>query len=91
VDPDEEQKRLSHAVAPEYPDAARQAGIEGDVTMRVVVGPDGAVNGIKLLSGDPALARAAMESVAQWRYAPALLDGWPVSVATTVTVAFRLH
>jgi TonB family protein len=91
VDPHEEQKRLSHAVAPEYPDAARQAGIEGDVTMRVVVGPDGAVNGLKLLSGDPALARAAMESVAQWRYAPALLDGWPVSVVTTVTVAFRLH
>jgi TonB family protein len=91
VDPDEEQKRLSHAVAPEYPDAARQAGIEGEVTMRVVVGPDGAVNGIKLLIGDPALARAAMESVAQWRYVPALLDGWPVSVVTTVTVAFRLH
>jgi TonB family protein len=91
VDPDEEQKRLSHAVAPEYPDAARQAGIEGDVTMRVVVGPDGAVNGIKLLSGNASLARAAMESVAQWHYAPTLLDGWPVSVVTTVTVAFRLH
>ncbi len=91
VDPDEEQKRLSHAVAPEYPEAARQAGIEGDVSLRVIIGPDGAVNGIRLLSGDPALARAAMESVAQWRYAPALLDGWPVSVVTTVTLAFRLH
>jgi len=32
-----------------------------------------------------------MEGVAQWHYAPALLDGWPVSVVTTVTVAFRLH
>ena len=32
VDPDEQQKRLSHAVAPEYPEAARQAGIEGEVS-----------------------------------------------------------
>ena len=91
VDPDEQQKRLSHAVAPEYPEAAREAGIEGEVSLRVIIGPDGAVNEVKFLSGEPALARAAMEGVAQWHYAPALLDGWPVSVVTTVTVAFRLH
>jgi len=91
VDPEEEQKRLSHSVAPAYPDIARDAGIEGDVTLRLIIGEDGAVNEIKVLSGEPVLARAASEAVAQWRYAPALLDGWPVSVVTTVTLAFRLR
>ncbi len=91
VDPEEQQKRLSHSVAPAYPDVAREAGIEGDVTLRLIIGEDGAVNEIKVLNGEPVLARAATEAVAQWRYAPALLDGWPVSVVTTVTVAFRLR
>ena len=91
VAPDEQQKRLSHAVTPVYPDVARDAGIEGDVTLRLIIGEDGAVNEIKVLSGEPVLARAATEAVAQWRYAPALLDGWQVSVVTTVTLAFRLR
>jgi len=91
VDPEEQQKRLSHSVAPAYPDVARDAGIEGDVTLRLIIGEDGAVNEIKILGGEPVLARAATEAVAQWRYAPALLDGWPVSVVTTVTLAFRLR
>ena len=91
VAPDEQQKRLSHSVVPVYPDVARDAGIEGDVTLRLIIGEDGAVNEIKVLSGEPVLARAATEAVAQWRYAPALLDGWQVSVVTTVTLAFRLR
>lgn len=91
VDADEQQKRLSHSVAPAYPDVARDAGIEGDVTLRLIIGADGTVDEVKVLSGEPVLARAAAEAVAQWRYAPALLDAWPVSVVTTVTVAFRLR
>jgi outer membrane biosynthesis protein TonB len=49
------------------------------------------VKDIRTLSGDAELARAAVEAVAQWQYAPALLDGKPVSVVTTVTLAFRLR
>ena len=91
VSPDEQQKRLLASVAPAYPDAARAAGIEGDVTLRVTIGADGNVKDIDPLSGHSALVRAAMQAVAQWRYAPALLDGWPVSVVTNVTIAFRLR
>ena len=70
---------------------AQQAGIEGDVTLRVVVAPDGTVNDVRLVAGDPVLARAAADAVEQWHYTPALLDGRPVSVVTTVTLAFRLR
>ena len=91
VAPEEQQKRLAQAVRPEYPEAARQAGLEGDVTLRVVIGPDGGVREVRALAGDAELARAAVNAVAQWRYAPALLDGLPVNVITTVTLAFRLR
>ena len=91
VDPVDQQKRLSQAVAPNYPDVARWAGIEGEVTLRIFIGADGRVRSIEPLSGPPVLARAAMRAVEQWCYAPALVDRHPVAVVTTVTLAFRLH
>ena len=91
VDPADQQKRLVNSIVPEYPDVARLAGIEGDVTLRIFVGRDGTIRGITPVSGPPVLARAAMHAVEHWRYAPALIAGSPVGVVTTVTLAFRLH
>ncbi len=91
VEPAEQDRRLTHAIAPQYPEVARLAGIEGDVTLRVLVDEDGTIRDIATLSGPPVLARAAVRAVEQWRYAPVLVDGHPVGVVTTVTLAFRLH
>lgn len=91
VEPAEQQKRLIRAVAPEYPDVARLAGIEGDVTLRILIGEDGTIRDIAPVSGPPVLARAAVRAVEQWRYARVLVDGHPVGVVSTVTLAFRLH
>lgn len=91
VDPADQQKRLINSVAPEYPEVARLAGIEGDVTLRIFVAHDGAIRDIAPVSGPPVLVRAAMHAVEKWRYAPALVDGRPVGVVSTVTLAFRLR
>jgi protein TonB len=91
VDPSEQQSRLIHSVAPEYPEVARLAGIDGDVLLRIFVGRDGTVRDMDPVSGPSVLARAAMRAVEQWRYAPALVNGHPVGVITSVTLAFRLH
>ena len=91
VAPAEQQSRMVRSVPPEYPEIARQAGVEGDVTLRVVIGKDGAVEDVVPLSGDPVLARAAMEAIERWRYSPELLGGRPIGVVTTVTLAFRLR
>ncbi len=91
VEPAEQEGRLTHTVAPQYPDVARLAGIEGDVTLRILVDEDGTIRDIAPVSGPPVLARAAVRAVEQWRYAPVLVDGHPVGVVTTVTLAFRLH
>jgi TonB family protein len=90
VDADEQQKKLVSQVAPEYPDVARQAGVDGTVTLRVEIGQDGTVDDIETISGPPLLVRAAEEAVAQWRYAPTLVDGDPVNVVTTVSLEFHL-
>ena len=91
VEPAGQQRRLIRSIAPEYPDVARLAGIEGDVTLRILVSEDGTIGDITPLSGPPVLARAAIRAVAHWRYAPVLVDGRPVGVVSTVTLAFRLH
>lgn len=91
VEPADLERLLIHSIAPEYPDVARLAGIEGDVTLRILVGEDGTIRDITPLSGPPILARAAVRAVEQWRYVPVLVDGHPVGVVSTVTLAFRLH
>ncbi|HUK29844.1 MAG TPA: TonB family protein [Candidatus Acidoferrum sp.] len=87
----EQQKRLIHDVRPVYPDVARNAGIEGTVSMRVLIGKEGNVDQISVISGEQALNDAAVSAVRQWRYQPLLLDGKPVPVVTTVNLEFRLH
>ena len=91
VDADEMQKHLERSVAPVYPEVARQAGIEGDVVLRVYVSSSGRVTDMKILDGAPILARAAVEAVQQWQYQAPRMNGRPANVVTTLVVSFRLH
>jgi TonB family protein len=91
VDADEMQKHLEHSVAPVYPNVARQAGVEGDVALRVYVSSDGRVTDLTILDGQPILARAAVEAVRQWQYQALKINGRPANVVTTLIVAFRLQ
>jgi TonB family protein len=90
VDAGEMQNHLEHSVAPVYPEVARSAGIEGDVTLRVYVSGDGHVTNLSVLDGPPILARAAVEAVQQWQYQAPVINGRPANVVTTLVVAFRL-
>jgi len=81
---------LTYRVEPQYPDAARQEHIQGPVLLRVMVGKDGGVQQVQLLSGDPKLAAAASTAVVQWRFKPLLRAGRPVEFETQITVDFKL-
>jgi protein TonB len=59
--------------------------------LRATISSDGTVRDVQVLSGDPVLARAAQEAVAQWRFRPTLLNGVAVEVITFVTVNFHLN
>lgn len=79
-------------VEPAYPRVARAAGIEGRVVLRAVVGIDGSVERVQVVSSPhPLLAEAAEEAVMQWRYRPAGWQGRPVRVWFTVRVDFVLR
>jgi periplasmic protein TonB len=75
---------------PNYPPLARQARIQGTVVLHAVIGKDGAIENLTLVSGHPMLAPAAIDAVKQWKYKPYLLNGEPVEVDTEVQVNFTL-
>lgn len=81
---------LVHAVKPVYPPLARQARIQGTVMLQAVIGKDGRIENLQVMSGHPMLSPAAMEAVRQWRYRPYTLNGEPVEVETEITVNFVL-
>jgi TonB family protein len=85
-----QQAKLLVKVQPVYPPAAKAQGIEGMVVLQAIVGKDGKVENLVVLSGDPALAAAALEAVRQWQYQTTLLNGDPVEVVTEIQVNFTL-
>ena len=81
---------LVHEVKPLYPPLARQARIQGSVMLQAIIGKDGRIENLRVISGHPMLAPAAIEAVKQWRYRPYTLNRQPVEVETQITVNFLL-
>lgn len=80
-------------VRPTYPESMREAGLSGVVPLEAVIGTDGAVSLVRVLSAQvhPDLALAAADAVRQWRFTPTLLNGQPVEVVMSVSVQFDLR
>jgi len=86
-----QEANLISKVMPAYPPLARTTRIQGHVILDVAIGTDGSVIEMKLVSGHPLLAPAAMDAVRQWKYKPTMLNGAPVEVQTSVDVNFTLQ
>jgi TonB family protein len=82
--------RVRNKVPPVYPEAARQARIEGVVRLHVIITKDGTITQMEVLSGHPLLVQAALDAVRKWVYEPTLLEGKPVEVDTEIAVFFQL-
>ncbi len=82
---------LTRRVQPDYPPIAKAIRLSGSVLLRAVIGTDGEVHEIEVLSGNPILAEAARAAVRQWRYRPTMLNGQTVEVETQITVNFVLE
>jgi periplasmic protein TonB len=81
---------LIRDITPQYPPEAGRARLEGMVVLLAVIGTDGSVKDVRVESGLPILAQAAMDAVKQWRYKPYLVDGEPVEVDSRITINFTL-
>jgi protein TonB len=84
------QGMVLHKVQPTYPPLARTARVQGSVILAAVIGKDGTIQNLHVISGHPLLTQAALDAVRQWRYRPYILNGEPVEVDTQVTVNFTL-
>jgi len=78
-------------VEPPYPQLAKATRTQGAVTMHAVIGRDGSIENLQLLSGHPLLVRAALDAVSQWRFRPYVLNGQPIEVETEITINFILE
>jgi len=80
--------KLVRSTPPVYPEQARQSAISGDVRLSAVIGRDGTIEQLVVLSGHPLLIPSALEAVKQWVYQPTELNGSPVEVVTEIIISF---
>ena len=81
--------KLIRKVLPHYPDLARRAGVAGDVVLTGIIGTDGKLKNLKIISGSPMLREEAVAAARQWRYTPYMLGGKPVETETHITINFH--
>lgn len=75
---------------PVYPPIAKQIRLQGDVSIEVMIAPDGHVESARVVSGHPVLADKAREAALGWRFQPTLLNQTPVRVTGVIVFVFKL-
>jgi len=91
IDKDEMNKKLRVRSRPRYPESAKRERLSGLVKLSVVIGVDGAIADILILSGPPALVAATLEAVKAWRYEITVFQGTPVEVETIIEADFAIR
>ncbi len=81
---------VSQPVRPGYPVLARQMKVQGSVILQALIGRDGTIQDLHVLSGPPILAAAAREAVRQWRFKPHYMNDEPVETQANITVNFTI-
>lgn len=81
---------VAHSVRPGYPMLARQMKVEGSVILLALIGRDGLIQDLRVLSGPPILANAAEEAVRQWHFKPHFQGSEAVETQARITVNFTI-
>jgi TonB family protein len=82
---------LIHRVEPLYPVLAQQTHREGRAELRAIIGTDGTIRSLQVVSGDPLFLVSAREAVQQWKYKPTYLNGQAVEIDTFITVVYTIQ
>jgi protein TonB len=80
-------------VPPAYPQRAKQAKLEGSVTMAVTIRPDGTVADVEVLESDPPrlFDQAAIQAMQRWKFRPKIVNGKPEAQRARQTIEFTLN
>ncbi|MGD0417186.1 MAG: energy transducer TonB [Terriglobales bacterium] len=82
----EVQRKIVNKVDAVYPELARKLQISGTVRLEAVVEPNGKLKLTQVIGGNPVLAKAAVEAIEKWKWAPA-----PQETKELVVIYFRPH
>ena len=94
-----ERERLTSAAAPELrqtidsnlPLLGQHMRVQGSVILQALVGADGNIENLRVVSGPAILTAAAQQAVRQWRFKPYLQNGQPVETKARITVNFSIR
>lgn len=73
-----------------YPALAQHMNVQGSVVLQAVIGTDGVIQNLRVLSGPAILSSAARQAVLEWRFKPVLQGGQPVETKAKITVNFTI-
>ena len=81
---------VSRPVKPGYPLLARQMKVQGSVILQALIGRNGLIQDLRVVSGPPILASAAQEAVKQWHFKPHYQGAEAVETQARITVNFTI-
>jgi TonB family protein len=83
---------LIKKVNPSYPESERRGRVQGTVAIYAVIGVDGSLHDLRIVSGvSPGLNKASLDAVQQWRYEPSTCQDTPVEVESVIQVDYSLR
>jgi TonB family protein len=82
---------LHQAVDASYPLLGPRMKVQGSVVLQAVIGSDGIIQNLKVVSGPSILTAAAQQAVRQWHFKPYLQNGEAVETKATITVNFSIR
>ena len=73
-----------------YPPEAKARGLTGSVVLHGVIGKDGVLRDLRVVSGPVVFRQVALDAARSWVYKPYTFGGFPVDQETNVTVNFNM-
>jgi TonB family protein len=83
-------KAIDRAV-PIYPELAKRIRLQGDVSVEVIISPEGRVESARVVSGHPMLVQSAIDAARRWRFEATYLNGVAVRVTGVITFVFKIN
>jgi len=85
-----EHERIAATTIPAYPPLAQHMNVQGAVVLQALIGADGIIQNLRVMSGPAILSSAAQAAVRGWRFKPIVQNGQAVESKATITVNFTI-
>jgi TonB family protein len=85
-----ERERIADAPQASYPLLAQHMNVQGSVVLQAIIGADGIIQDLHVISGPAILSSAAQQAVREWRFKPVLQNGQAVETKARITVNFSI-